>query len=97
MKPQDEIDQLQARLAALQSQQARCQHDFTPAEQKTKEVRETRYKNVPRGSDYFNPVPDGFDTKHVPIWVRCCKKCGLKQETDKAEQVVVKAETRPRF
>lgn len=40
------------------------------------------------GSDFFNPVTVGWETKRIPVWRRKCKNCGVGQTTTKTEPVI---------
>lgn len=90
MDIQAQIENKEKELSQLRQQILNCKHEFYEPFEDTYEKRIAIQENRPMGSDFFNPVTIGFKTELIPCWTRKCKKCGLKQSTEKTEPVKYK-------
>ena len=95
MTAQQEIEEHQARIKALNQQIANCHHDFKDAIYDPDVVKEPYgFKTVGQGSDIWTE-PTGFHDVSKARWSRECKKCGYKQYTTKSEPII--SGTKPKF
>lgn len=88
MDTQQKIEHYEAEIRRLKSAQGQCAHKWGDAYQDYDEKRVPIQENRPMGSDFFNPVTVGWETKRIPVWRRKCAVCGAKQTTTKTEPVI---------
>lgn len=88
MDIQQQIEHHEAEIRMLKDLQGHCVHEWGDAYQNYDEKRVAITENQPMGSDFFNPVTVGWETKRIPVWRRKCKNCGVGQTTTKTEPVI---------
>lgn len=85
-----EIHRLQCEIRELERKQLSCRHKWGEAYQDYDQKVVPIQENRPRGSDYFNPVIVGWETKTFPVWRRKCSICGKTYATTETESVGVR-------
>lgn len=98
--PIDRLAKLETELAGLKRAQETCRHEFGAVKEETRYRKEGYgHRLIPElshGSDpYFGY--EGYTDVPYTVYIRQCPKCGLKQETEKTETIVVKTVNKPVF
>lgn len=95
MNKREEIESLQAKIAILKQEIARCPHDWNKPKYDPESFREPYgYRTVAQGSDVWGE-PEGYRDATKDRWSRECKICGHKEFT--YTQEVVSVDKQPKF